>query len=110
MVSLLTVFEVANMLRLWSLLFAPSRAREKARDVAVRACEKHLPGEPIRGAVICADEPDRYVIRVFYGNRDRSPETFRLPPWRGCLIVAVEKTTYVDEVIDDDKRYRPTIR
>jgi hypothetical protein len=89
-------------------LFPRLRARKKAGEVAVLACKKRFPDELIRGAVTCADEPGRYVVRVFYGNRPIAP--VMQPPWRGCLIVAVRKDTYADEVIVDDEQYRPAIR
>jgi hypothetical protein len=108
-VLLVAAFTVANTYRLSYLLVPQLRARKKAREVAIGACRKLLPDEPVCGAGICADEPDRYVVRVFYGNRYVSPTTSRLPPWRGYLIVAVRKDTYVDEVINDE-RYCPTIR
>jgi hypothetical protein len=92
-------------------LFPQLRSRKMAREVAIWACKKLFPDEPVFGAGICADEPDRYVVRVCYGNRSMSDmATFRLPPWRECLIVAVQKDTYVDEVIVDDGKYRPMIR
>lgn len=95
-------------------LFPRLRARATAREAATRLCRNLLPdGEPIRGSVICADEPDRYVVRVFCGTREVSLDTYMLPPWRECLIFAVAKDTYSAALLtddDDEEKYRPAIR
>ncbi len=91
-------------------LFPRARAKAKAREAARRMCQALLPGEPVMGASICADEPGRYVVRVFCGIRPASPATYRLPPWRECWVVAVAKETYSAERITDDEQYRPMIR
>ena len=99
-----------NLARLIRKLFPRTHARAMAKEAASRACHTLLPGEPILGATICADEPGRYVVRVFCGNRPASPEVYRLPPWRECLIFAVMKDTYSAEQIRADEKYRPMIR
>lgn len=91
-------------------LFPRLCARALAREAATRLCRAALPGEPILGSVICADEPGRYVVRVFCGNRPASPDTYMSPPWRECLIFAVTKDTYSAARLTDDEEYRPTIR
>jgi hypothetical protein len=113
-VAFAAAFALTNVYRLPYLLFPRLRARkeatEKAREVAIQTCRNRFPDEPVLGASICSDEPDRYVVRVFYGNRDASSIASKLPPWRAYLIVAVRKDAYAGEVIDDDGRYRPVIR
>jgi hypothetical protein len=59
--------------------------------------------------VICADEPERYVVRVFVGRRDDTIAA-KLPPWRDCLVFAVPKDRGPPSLLVDDARYRPTIR
>jgi hypothetical protein len=90
--------------------FPHLRAKNMAREAALRACKKHVPEEPIFSAVICADETDRYVVSVFYGKRPWSSTHHMAPPWLDCLIVAVRKDTYADEIIVDNERYYPRIR
>jgi|SRR5580692_8916785 hypothetical protein len=90
--------------------FPQLRAKNVAKEAAIRACKKHLPDEPILSAVICADETERYVVRVFYGKRPWSSTHYMLPPWLDCLIVAVRKDTYADEIIVDNGKYYPWIR
>jgi hypothetical protein len=91
-------------------LFPRLRARAAAREAATRLCRTVLPDEPILGSAICADEPGRYVVRVFCGHRPASAETYLLPPWRVCLVFAVAKDTYSAAQLADDEKYRPTIR
>jgi hypothetical protein len=91
-------------------LFPRLRARAIAREAARLACHDLLPGEAIMSASVCADEPSRYVVRVFCGERPASAEARMLPPWRECLIFAVTKNTYVAARVTDDEKYRPTIR
>ena len=90
-------------------LFPRMRARASAREAASQACHALRPGEPILGSCICADEPNRYVVRVYCGNRPDF-EIHRLPPWRECLIFAVMKDTSSAEQIMNDEKYRPIIR
>jgi hypothetical protein len=85
-------------------------ARALARRMARQSCRALLPQEPILGTSVCADEPDRYVVRGFCGNRTTSTENYRLPPWRECLIFAVTKDTYDVERLIDNEKYYPVIR
>jgi hypothetical protein len=86
-------------------------AAKKATEIAIQACKKHFPDEPIIGAGVRDEEPGRYVVIVFYGNRVWSSENYRAPPWRDYLVVTVWKNTDTDEVIaDDQERYRPVVR
>jgi len=87
-------------------MYARSQAQKVVRDL----CRSLLPEEPILGTVICADEADRYVVRVFFGDRPFSAETYMLPPWKECLIFAVTKNSYAVEQIIDDRKYDPVIR
>lgn len=84
--------------------------RAIARRMARESCRALLPEEPILGASVCADEPGRYVVRVFCGNRPVSVETYRLPPWRECLIFAVAKDTHAVQQLTDNEKYYPVIR
>ncbi len=86
------------------------RARSQAQKVARELSCSLFPEESILGTAICADEPDRYIVRVFCGNRTFSDEMYRLPPWKECLIFAVTKNTYAVEQITDNRRYDPIIR
>lgn len=79
-------------------------------EAASQACHSLFPDEQIRRTSICADEPSRYVVRVFCGDRPTSPELLKLPPWRECLIFAVMKNSYAAERVTDDEKYRPTLR
>jgi hypothetical protein len=58
---------------------------------------------------ICANEIDRYVVRVFCGQH-ADAMALREPGWRECLVVAVKKGSDVAQLITDDAEYRPTIR
>ena len=80
----------------------------KARRVAEQFCQQSHPDEPLHGSWICANEPTRFVVRVFVGQREFTGTM--LPPWRVCLIVAVDKTTLAAEIITDDALYRPVLR
>ena len=96
------------------LLFPQLRARRKAREIAIRTCQKHSPDERVLGTSICANEPDRYVVIVRLGLPP-SPMDLRgfKINWRpGLLIVAVQKDTYVDEVIvaNERQKYLPRVR
>lgn len=89
-------------------LFPQLRTRRKSREIAIRSCQKCLPDEPVLGTSICANEPDRYVVMVRLGT---PPDPLAYPGlrvnWRpGRLIVAVQKNTYVGEVIVANERKR----
>jgi hypothetical protein len=90
-------------------LVAGFGARRRAREVASHLCRQLLPGEPVLGTWICANESDRYVVRVFCGQQADATAS-REPGWRECLIVAVKKGSDVAQLITDDAEYRPTIR
>jgi hypothetical protein len=85
------------------------RARRRACKVAGDLCRDLRPGEPILGTTICANESDRYVIRVFCGQRAEEEPSMH-PGWRECLIVSVKKGSDQAELITDDAGYRPVIR
>jgi hypothetical protein len=87
-------------------LLARLRNRRKAVEAARLLCTTSACGEPIFNAVVCAEEPDRYVVRVFLGIRD--PGYDRSPPWRDCWLVAVERGTNAASRIYDDI-YKPRI-
>lgn len=80
----------------------------RARRIAEALCKATYPDEPVHGSWIGANEPARFVVRVFYGQRPLTYE--KLPPWRGCLIVAVDKTTLAAAPIENDEPYRPVLR
>jgi hypothetical protein len=61
------------------------------------------------GTEICANEGDRYVVRVFCGHRAEAPAE-KSPPWRECVIVSVKKGSERAELMAEDAAYRPTIR
>jgi hypothetical protein len=67
-----------------------------------------FPDDPVMGAAVCADEPTRYVVRVFCGVRD-DPVVRMLPPWKHCFIFSVSKNDNAVQKIDDG-RYRPILR
>jgi hypothetical protein len=58
--------------------------------------------------VICADESERYVVRVFVGLRGQNQRM--LPPWRECLIFGVRKDGDPSAVLVEDARYQPVLR
>ena len=70
-------------------LFPSMQAKATAKKLAAQSCQILRPNEPIFGVIVCADEIERYVVRVFCGKRRFEPEHFRMPPWRECLIFAV---------------------
>lgn len=82
--------------------------RRRARRAASEACRLLFPSEPVVGAHICADEPTRYVVRVFFG-KNTQVRTMR-PAWKGWLIFAVLKDSLIAEQIKDDGKYRPAVR
>jgi len=96
------------LVELFHQLFPRVRAKARAKAAATEACRALLPMEPILGTWICADETDRYVVRVFCGHRPPSGE--KLPPWRECVIFAVTKDTHTAQRLTDDEQYRPVIR
>jgi len=78
-------------------------------QVAGDLCREFRPGEPVLGTSICANEDDRYVVRVFCGQRMEALAELG-PGWRECLVVSVKKGSDLAELITDDEKYRPTIR
>jgi hypothetical protein len=60
------------------------------------------------GASVCADEAERYVVRVFCGRRDLPPGP--QPPWRECLVFAVARGTFAANPVENDMPYRPRLR
>jgi hypothetical protein len=81
------------------------RARRRACKVAGDLCRDLRPGEPVLGTSICANESDRYVVRVFCGQRtEEEPRTG--PGLRECLIVSVKKGSDLAELITEDSAYR----
>ncbi|MBC7795268.1 MAG: hypothetical protein H7Z37_00180 [Pyrinomonadaceae bacterium] len=95
-----------NLLR---YMFPSLLSRGDATKAAKEFCRSYVCDEPILGTIICANEPERYVVRVFCGYRKVSVENYLLPPWENCLIFAVAKDSYCVEQITDDEKYRPTI-
>ncbi len=96
---------------LWRFL-ANIPAQKRARAAAAEACRIARPTEAILGSVVCADEEERHVVRVFIGRRERGKDSFepRLPPWRQCLIFAVPKRGGAAVELDDAGRYLPVVR
>ena len=94
---------------LLSELFPSMQDKAMAQELAAQSCQALRPDDSILGAIVCADEPDRYVVRVFCGERRFEPEYPRLPPWRECLIFAVTKDKFSVEPIMS-REYQPTIR
>jgi hypothetical protein len=87
--------------------FQEFRDRFVAQRVAREACARLMPNEPILGTALCANEPDRYVVRVFCGKRD--PYVERLPPWTDCKVFVVPNNGGPIQQVDDAK-YCPTLR
>ena len=83
------------------------RGRFTAQRLAREECQRLLPNEPVMGSALCANEPTRYVVRVFCG--ERAPNVERLPSWKECRVFAVPKGSGPIRQVDDEK-YRPTIR
>ena len=94
------------MLRTWVAGF---RALRRAHKVAGELCQQLRPDDPVLATVICANESDRYIVRVFCGHRTEA-QIDRHPGWRECLIISVKKGSDVVELVADDAKYRPTIR
>ena len=82
--------------------------RRRAREAAIELVRSARPGERVRGAVVVDEDAERYVVRVFIGDRENR-EAAMLPPWRECLIVAVPVNGGDPEIVDEP-RYRPTLR
>ena len=80
-----------------------------ARKAAEKLCSALHPNEVFQGSAVCVNEPGRFVVRVFYGQREMSTPAM-LPPWRECLIVAVDKKTFIAEPVEDGEAYRPVLR
>lgn len=87
-------------------LFAGVRACRQAECL----CGRLYAGDPVRSSSVCADEPTRFVVRVFCGYRDPPRDLRPQITWARCIIVAVDKNTRIAEQIVDDKRYRPMLR
>ena len=90
-------------------LFPSLQAKATAKEFAVQSCQILRPDEPIFGVVVCADEPERLVVRVFCGERRFETEYFLMPPWRECLIFAVTKDKFSVEQITSGE-YQPVLR
>lgn len=82
-------------------------ARKKAHRAARRAASRMESHEPILGSAMRADEPSRFVVSVFIGQRE--PYEHRLPPWRKCLVFGVDKVTF-EARLELGEKYRPVIR
>lgn len=80
----------------------------RARRLAEAWCKQRNPDEIIHGTWICANEPTRFVVRVFCGQRERTGE--KLPPWQNCSVIAVDKRTLIAAPVADDAPYRPILR
>lgn len=80
----------------------------RARRAAEALCKQVHPDELIQGSWICASETNRFIVRVFYGQREQTATM--LPPWRECFIVAVNKTTLYAAPVGDETPYRPILR
>lgn len=74
---------------------ARRRAVAKVREV----CTSLLRGELIRGTYVCADEPERFVVLVFWGTSEL--ELIGIPPWKECWSFAVNKASGVVHRIHD---------
>ncbi|MDR2710539.1 MAG: hypothetical protein LBB65_04270 [Burkholderiales bacterium] len=89
---------------------ASRRARKRALVRAEELGRRLRPGEPIMGVWLCAKEDTRYVVRVFCGKR-YEPVARMGPPWRECLIIAVNKNDETAaELIEGAEPYSPIIR
>jgi hypothetical protein len=88
-------------------LFSRFFLRRRARAQAEAACRRLRPGAPIVGTWLCAEEPERFVVRVFCGTR---AESLRAPQWNECLVFAVTPDAARAELLVDDVAYRPTVR
>ena len=82
----------------------------RARRLAEQFCGTLHQEESIHGSWVCANEPARFVVRVFYGHRTLVPDLLPAPAWGRCIIVAVDKMTWATEQIIEDKQYRPILR
>ena len=82
----------------------------RARRLAEQLCRKLHPSEPAQGSVVCADEPTRFVVRVFCGRPTTPDLLWPKPKWGVCVIVAVDKYTQEAEQVVDDTPYRPLLR
>ena len=83
----------------------------RARRIAETLCQSLYAGEVFQGSYLIADEPTRYVVRVFIGQREWESVPETLPPWRVCVIVGVDKTTFVAaQIVDGEEAYRPILR
>ena len=89
------------------------------RHASARSCRRLYPAveavcrslhsrEPIYGLTLCAEEAERWVVRVYYGNREMSE--YMGPPWRDWFAVGIDKLSGSTEVIADADKYRPIIR
>lgn len=88
------------MLAFWSRVSGRRAARRRAEADAVSACETLRADTPIIGATLVAEEPERFVVRVFVGVRnDDPPQT--LPPWTECLVFAIRKDAFAEAASPD---------
>jgi hypothetical protein len=92
---------------LFAKLFKKYRLRKRAREESMELCRSLYPDEPIFGAVVCADETDRLVVRVFTG--ERAYDGTKTVPWKECRLFAVAKDDCCVDMITDQK-YFPRLR
>ena len=88
------------MLAFWSRVSGRRAARRRAEADAVSACEALRADTPIMGATLVAEEPERFVVRVFVGVRDDAPPKM-LPPWAECLVFAIRKDALAERSSPD---------
>ena len=84
-----------QFLKRW--FYAPTSPAEGA---ARAAFSRDFPQKQIAWSVLRADEPERFVVRIFHG---------RMRP-RECRHYAVDKRTMAAHPVEDEGRYRPKIR
>lgn len=90
----------------FSKLFKSWHDRKIARKESTKLCQSLHPDEKIFSAVVCADESDRFVVRVFCGQRMENE--FKTVPWKGCYLFAVSKNDNGVISISDEK-YMPRL-
>ena len=83
--------------------------RRRARRCALVLARRLRPDERVHAAVVVEIDTRRSVVRVFVGERV-SGEAALLPPWHDCLIIAVPSGHDAPYLVEDDARYRPTLR
>lgn len=87
-------------------LFRNYRNRNVAKKESIQLCQLLHPDEMIFGVVVCADEPDRFVVRVFCGQQ--TEHEFKTVPWKNCFLFAVSKNDNSVVSIRDEK-YMPRL-